>query len=685
MAGKTVFNRWLVFLLMPLLSNTVFVPKTPKVPAKTELLCPENCRCLEEELTASCYLSFSEFSLEALSLWRVKSLDLYRDKTLREEGTIFPSLQSLIFEDKVQGVTNAENSILGLSYLAHLHISDIAILQLRDFAFISMPHLKVLELTNDNITTVHEQTFAGLSVLQNLGLKENEISVLPKHVFRDLVSLVKLDLSGNNLKTIHADTFDSLSRLQILDLSNNALRHIERFANNLTSLNHLDVTYNYIMYILNDTVSDLLSVETIDIVGNPFECSCAISMLISSAQQNMSFMDPEAVTCAGPSEMTGQSFKDVRTENLPCESAKVSSISDSSVTPYQFSAVLNCTAVGSAPIGIYWLTPWGDNFSHPSMHESLPKYISDVKYDSQYQGVTFPLTSRVYVSENGSLHIDRFRGYFSGNFTCVAVNLIGFDELSVEIQISTYFKSIYYKSLFVSGICASAMFIIAVMIGSIRWCVSKCFHGDDCQCCCCSADEFPSTKDIYKIESEEIEVINGELYYKSNNDDKDFYEDEDSPPKTPLNSPAYQTPQYTPKKCSTPNNEAIEPEGWISVRIMDQLDEVRSRLRDGAERRMRKVKSLGKSIHESGSNKIKNIKETGSLKIQSIKETSSQAASAVMKSVESGMEQVKYGYQSIKEFCGTSDLGPGTISMMSVTTDVDTEEQVRVVKSHTFV
>ena len=47
--------------------------------------------------------------------------------------------------------------------------------------------------------------------------------------------------------------------------------------------------------------------------------------------------------------------------------------------------------------------------------------------------------------------------------------------------------------------------------------------------------------------------------------------------------------------------------------------------------------------------------------------------------------QVKYSVRSIKEFCGTGEMGPGTVSMVSVSTDVDTHTETKIVRSHTFV
>ena len=675
----------LVILLTVPLASPAFIPDRATVITGTHLPCPKSCRCLDEEKIASCLLPYSEFSLESLSPWHLRSLELYQRGQQRDD-VVFPSLKSALYEESKMAVTNQENEIIGLPYLVHLDISNIAIHQLRDFTFVNMQNLQILKLTNDGITALEQYTFAGLSNLRQLSLRNNSLSSLPYNVFDGLVQLIRLDLSENRLSAIDMNIFDRLSNLQILNLNRNALNHIGQFTKNLTSLQNLDLSFNSITYIQNETLDSLLSIETVTLTGNKFECSCAIQTLIYFAQQNQSILYPDKITCSGPSALIGQSFKDVILEDLPCEEARIDTLTDDLVVNHHGDMTLNCTAGGSPPLDIYWITPWGDYFTHSNTHNFLPEHVTNVKHDSHYSGVNLPMESRVFVSDNGSLHIENFRGYFAGNFTCVAVNLIGSAEASIAVEAYSALFSVYHQSLYISAACAVAALVVGSLIGGIRWCVSKCFHPDECNCCCCSNDdEFVDSKNLYKVDSEEIEVRNGVLIYKSKcGSDDDFKDDyyEDSPPKTPFNSPA---PQESPSKCHTPSEEQMESEGWISGRILEQLDEVRSRLRYGAERKMMKVKSLGKTLSESSSIKIKNMKETGSLKIQSIKETGSLAATAVMKSVESGMEQVKYGYQSIKEFCGTSDMGPGTISMVSVTTDVDTKEQVRVVKSHTFV
>jgi hypothetical protein len=47
------------------------------------------------------------------------------------------------------------------------------------------------------------------------------------------------------------------------------------------------------------------------------------------------------------------------------------------------------------------------------------------------------------------------------------------------------------------------------------------------------------------------------------------------------------------------------------------------------------------------------------------------------------MEQVKYGVKSIKQFCGTGDMGSQTISALSFSENVDTEMTTEEIKTTT--
>jgi hypothetical protein len=77
------------------------------------------------------------------------------------------------------------------------------------------------------------------------------------------------------------------------------------------------------------------------------------------------------------------------------------------------------------------------------------------------------------------------------------------------------------------------------------------------------------------------------------------------------------------------------------------------------------------------------IRESGSVYLTNIKDSGKNAANKVTAGVVIGMEQVKYGVKSIKQFCGTGDMGSQTISALSFSENVDTEMTTEEIKTTT--
>jgi hypothetical protein len=76
-------------------------------------------------------------------------------------------------------------------------------------------------------------TVAGLNEIEKiedlkvLNLSENELTTLPEEIFRKLSNLEELDLSDNYLSTLPDDMFDNLTNLKYLYLGNNKFNKIE--------------------------------------------------------------------------------------------------------------------------------------------------------------------------------------------------------------------------------------------------------------------------------------------------------------------------------------------------------------------------------------------------------------------------------------------------------------------------
>ncbi len=112
------------------------------------------------------------------------------------------------------------------------------------------------------------------------------------------------------------------------------------------------------------------------------------------------------------------------------------------------------------------------------------------------------------------------------------------------------------------------------------------------------------------------------------------------------------------------------------------------RMRESSSQYMQSIRETGTikmhNIRESSSQYVRSMRSSGTNAIQGIRESSSQYAHRVRAGVVMGVEQVKYHVQSMREFCGTGDIGQ-TISTVSVSTNVDMGERVEVVKQITYV
>ncbi|KAH3822586.1 leucine-rich repeat and immunoglobulin-like domain-containing nogo receptor-interacting protein 1 [Dreissena polymorpha] len=662
------------------LSLAVYVQQSTSGPDGHHVIaCPQGCQCFHDDMTATCaFKSSASYKLDTFSPWKLLELSIHSN-TL--SGSDDSSLYDLLFKR----VSVTDNNVKRIfSKLQTLEVKNIPLKKISENDLVHFPNLKELTLSGNKIKYIEPKAFRWLGSLLQLNLDGNELAELPQELFQGLNSLKSLKLNKNSLRNLQSSSFNGLHNLETLNVNSNMLQQVENFllGLNISSLRSLDMSNNLLSYITNDSSYLLSNFASVDISRNKFQCTCALQTLIEVYHRNQTVFKGET-TCAGPAEVMGFKFRDLNVSTLPCRGATVESISQHAEVLYQSDFSLDCQVSGDLPRVVYWITPWGDMFTHDSSKVMFPGKYDHMVSNAVYSKLNVILTSEVFIDSNNSLHIHAFRGYFSGEHICVAENLVGSSNMSVSLAIRLELKAVYISSVFIGAYTSGAILGLGTIIGLLRLFVHKYCHSQGCNCCCCSHDELDVVSK-HKTDNGDIEVTyahNESIgYIDDDEDESPSPSDPGSPPEVPVNSPNV---RGSPSKCQTPGE--TEEQGKGSQDIWSQLDEVRSRLKYGAGKKIEKVRSHVRSITDTGSLKIREIKDAGSMKIQSIKETSSHAAHVARKTVVSGMEQVKYSVQSMKEFCGTGDMGPGTISMVSVSTDVDTTETVKIVRSHTFV
>ena len=104
-----------------------------------------------------------------------------------------------------------------------IQLKNNSITYLDQDTFYEATGVQHIDLSNNRISELYEKTFEGVTTLRHLSFKNNLLKALPKGVFNGLTELLYLDLSGNLLSELPSHVFGSLSKLQEIHLENNKL------------------------------------------------------------------------------------------------------------------------------------------------------------------------------------------------------------------------------------------------------------------------------------------------------------------------------------------------------------------------------------------------------------------------------------------------------------------------------
>lgn len=538
----------------------VYVPdaSTDKTDLSGVVFCPKTCICSYTQMTAQCHFSYAEYNLKDLSPWHLTRLRIHGDSSAWNFVNSQLSIKEVLYRDiPKEDINDLKEK---LTELTHLELSYVPVSRILDSDLDQFEHLEFLSLTNNNISSVAANAFANLPLLETLKLDNNQIAKLPDDVFQKSENLKMLHLRGNILNVINSKVFEGLSSLELLDLRNNHIEYLETLVESLGTLDTLDVRGNEISYVSENVVVKLLRLRKVFLAKNPFWCSCSLKDFIEAFRLNSSSLE-ESLECSAPEELVHVKFEDLDLDTLPCDTANVTSLVLSSSVLYQLSLVLDCQVTGDQPLAVYWLTPWGERFTNTRSKLTFPDFFEDTKSDETFSAMNLLVTSRVYVSRNGSLHIEKYRGHFSGDFTCVGMNLIGQSNQTVSVGIEHKLPFIYITSLFVGAYSGGSMFVLAIIIGMVRLFVNKCLHSDSCNCCCCRCDDVEIFEEKIKAEDLDVEI---EVKTAESDCTPDFSEYDPSlpPPDPPVNSPQL---RLSPDKCTTPDNEENSDQTKVST------------------------------------------------------------------------------------------------------------------------
>ena len=129
-----------------------------------------------------------------------------------------------ISENLLQSLDSTSLKHVEVRFLQHLIASKNHIFKIHEEAFVRLDKLQTVDLSSNDLTFIHRKTFARNPSLKRLSLASNKHLKLPAEgFFLHSFYLRVLNLSDCNLTHIPPKIFQGLSNLQELYISHNAI------------------------------------------------------------------------------------------------------------------------------------------------------------------------------------------------------------------------------------------------------------------------------------------------------------------------------------------------------------------------------------------------------------------------------------------------------------------------------
>lgn len=263
-------------------------------------MCPPQCVCHDDTLTASC--TAAKLSVFPIQLNPdVKHIDLSQNKITSVDYTLTFYINLLrldLSHNKIQSLGShnfdrqenltflnvsfnqisrlGKGTFRGLKVLKLLDISNNSIESVEGSAFKDTFELEVLIFSNNKITYFEDPSvFKNLRKLKFLYLDGNQIVDVPNQVLQNLPysSIEVLRLSNNYIDTLDDTSFPSpvMGSLKQLSLSSNVISSIHRSSfNSLHSLTLLDLSDNNLTFVPTEQMSKLSQLTDLDLDENMF-------------------------------------------------------------------------------------------------------------------------------------------------------------------------------------------------------------------------------------------------------------------------------------------------------------------------------------------------------------------------------------------------------------------------------
>lgn len=293
-------------------------------------------------------------------------------------------------------------------------------LPMKAFDRVKLVNLHKLYLRDCGIQELHKEAFHGLAILIELDLSGNQIHTLHPGIFRNNVRLRVLYLSRNPIEKLEDGLFSDMTYLQTVDLSGCHLSHIGRktFVNT-PNLKSLALDGNNLTTMKVETLEPLNILGGLVLHHNPWVCDCHLKEFRDWTIARNLYAQPTA--CAEPPVLHGKQWSDLSSNDLACKPQIVYPTFGTSIEVDGGNVTLTCQVNGNPMPDVHWV-----------FNSRIIGNYSRRMYGDQRYVVTESTDKTRWVN----LTVTNVRNQDRGDYTCVAKSGGGVVERNVSLVVN---------------------------------------------------------------------------------------------------------------------------------------------------------------------------------------------------------------------------------------------------------
>lgn len=287
------------------------------------------------------------------------------------------------------------------------------------FQEVNLINLKKLILRECKLLTIQRNGFSGLAIMIELDLSNNDLKSLHADTFRETVKIRWILLNDNQIEKLEDGLFNNLQFLQKVDLSNNRIFQVEmKTFMNVPKLNILRLNGNKLEHLKIDALSALTSLSNLDVHDNPWRCDCYLQPFRNWVISKNFYTSP--ITCVEPPKVHGKQWKELDSGDFACKPSIVYPSASTTLRTSDNNITLACQVNGNPLPEVNWVL-------NAQIIDGSYKYQGELKY--------FITQNNMENSKWVNLTIVDVATTDNGEYLCVAKNPGGVEERSLTLAI----------------------------------------------------------------------------------------------------------------------------------------------------------------------------------------------------------------------------------------------------------